>query len=1246
MKLLNLFLPVFSTLSIAAIAFDQALADAGPAEPITVARWDFGTEELSPLSPHGDVHRDQPGPRAPEFPQFGENNTAVKLDGRGARFVFADPGPNSPFDFTNGDAITLEAWVKVASLGDGENVYLIGKGRTGKVAGAKDNQNWALRLSKRAGKTRVSFLFATDRTSDHTTDGHWHRWMSNGGLDGTSQWHHVAVSYHFGNPESIRGWIDGELQQGNWDMGGPTTAAPVVDDDEIWIGSSMNGNAGVSFRGSLDAVAIHRGLLDETTMKQRFQRAEPLPEVPPLLAVTPGRVNFYFTEKMPSHRQWPAVYEVPKTHATHFSLPTWKADHFLLPRLPYPYDDWGIRESWRGPVMVQGITDVLLPAGRTRWMVRARGLSRLWIDDQVIARTSPLGGSTDGHQPVDPLPEPPGPGMRIVAYGVQESFGELNLEKPRQVRVIFETLVGSETARAEPGETMVGIQRPDTEMFELVTPADADPSPNPIIDQVITEELARADQSIKKFDDATRRSKASTESAFWNRRHDIARQWATSNPGSPVPDDASLGDQPIDRFVQQKIASARSNTSSTTETSREFQRQVLPILRTHCFRCHGEADEEGGLNLTSREGMLAGGESGVHAVVPGESHASALLMRIRAEDEGERMPPSGKLSDEQIDVLTKWISAGAAWSQSIDPQSLQAPPVIDDFAFARRVYLDTVGVPPTESELRKFIADRDSKKRSKLIDRLLDDPRWADHWVSYWQDILAENPNMLKPALNNTGPFRWYLYEAIRDNRPLDRMATDMIMLRGSEREGGTAGFGMATDNDAPLASRGIVLASAFQGTQLQCARCHDSPYHSTKQQDLFSIAAMMARSNVTVPATSTVSPGFFEKNSGRESLIKVTLTPGEPVIPQWPFAGFLNDDLSIDELVHNPDDSRERLAASVTSPANTRFAPVMVNRLWKRFIGTGIVEPADDWETGVASHPELLAWLANELITSGYDAKHIARVIMNSNLYQREANGQNREAGAEYRFFAAPDRRRLTAEQVVDSMVAASGKPLKVDELTFDPEAKRPAKTMINLGFPTRAWMFATLSNERDRPSLAFPRAIAVVDVLEAFGWTGSRQSVITERDIEPNVLQPGAIGNGVFASWITSASIDSELAELAVNETDAQSLVESIYLRFLSRMPTDEERSVCADEVLREGFEDRLVSPGEIIPVPERPMLGRVSWSNHLDEEANRIKLEMEQRAREGDASDPRLRADWRTRFEDVVWAVVNSPEFVWIP
>ncbi|MGH7126946.1 MAG: DUF1549 domain-containing protein, partial [Planctomycetaceae bacterium] len=172
--------------------------------------------------------------------------------------------------------------------------------------------------------------------------------------------------------------------------------------------------------------------------------------------------------------------------------------------------------------------------------------------------------------------------------------------------------------------------------------------------------------------------------------------------------------------------------------------------------------------------------------------------------------------------------------QRLEHKGIEPAALTDDFAFLRRVTLDTVGVVPTPEEIRRFLADPPEERRRLAIDRLLDDPRWADHWVGYWQDVLAENPGILKPTLNNTGPFRWWISESFRDNKPMDRFATELVMMEGSVLGGGPAGFRMATQNDVPMAEKAHVVANAFLGIDLKCARCHDSPTTPLRQEQLF----------------------------------------------------------------------------------------------------------------------------------------------------------------------------------------------------------------------------------------------------------------------------------------------------------------------------------------------------------------------------------------------------------------------------
>ena len=233
---------------------------------------------------------------------------------------------------------------------------------------------------------------------------------------------------------------------------------------------------------------------------------------------------------------------------------------------------------------------------------------------------------------------------------------------------------------------------------------------------------------------------------------------------------------------------------------------------------------------------------------------------------------------------------------------------------------------------------------------------------------LRKTQIFLKPSLNNSGPFRFWIYEALLDNLPMDRFVTELVMMQGNAKAGGPAGFALAAQNDVPLAAKAHIIGTAFLGVEMKCARCHDAPYHESKQRDLFQLAAMLKRDPIKLPESSSVSASTFE---GRKPLIEVTLKPGSAVKPEWPEPFAETFLAGVDpNLLRNENDSRERLAAMITSPGNDRFPKVIVNRLWKQFMGAGLVDPVDDWESSEPSHPELLDFLARELVVSGYDQK------------------------------------------------------------------------------------------------------------------------------------------------------------------------------------------------------------------------------------------------------------------------------------
>lgn len=1208
-----------------------------------VLQLDFGQEESAPLIAVGNVVRDQAGPRPPDFPDLEANNTAIQLLGKGSRYEIRDPGPQSPFDFTHGDAITLEAWVKLDKISPGQPVYLVGKGRTNSPRFARNNQNWSLRvIGGSEGLAHLSFLFASAPTPGGGNT--WHLWNSAASFQVKTGWHHVAVCYEFGRPETMRGWIDGVATEGDWSADGATTKAPVVDDDDVWIGSSLGGSAGNSLQGFLDGVAIHRRALGDAEMAKHCRRKDGpqvvLPEVakmPEMGELAAGKVLVQFNEGHGASHRWPNSLEMPK------EVLRWSGDTFLLPRMPVRYDDWGIRSSWAAPVLVRMAADVKLPAGSHRLLLRTRGLARLWVDGRLIAETQPaVANGENGFDPLTPLAEPPHPGVRIKGYKQQEVFGTVTPVPQKTSRVVLELIVGGKNMRTDTGEVCVALESAGRDAFSILR-ASGRPELS-LTDAQVEPVLAEIETSLARLDDFNRREAAKARDAFWQKRHAIAQAWVKRHPAPPPPRQG----HPVDAFIDAKIEKALVTSATTSAAAKTFHGKVLPILREHCFRCHGEKDK-GGLKLNTREAALRAGDSEIPSIVPHDPAASELLKRVRSEDEDHVMPPTGKrLTQEQVALLEAWIRDGAPWpSPPVDPGKLAKTPLTSDAAFVRRLYLDTLGLPPEAEEVTAFLADTSPDKRTKLIDRLLADERCADHEISHWLDALAENPTLINASLNSTGPFRWFLLDSLRDHKPLDRMVTELLMMRGDAAHGGSAGFAQAAENDAPFATKGLIIASAFLGVELQCARCHDSPYHSTTQRDLYSLAAMLERKAVTVPKTSRVPDAFFEKKV-RESLIRVTLKPDEPVTPVWPFAAVTGaaENAGLEALIEDPKDTRERIAALITSPENRRFPRVIVNRVWKRLMGVAFVEPVQDWEGHEASHPELLDWLANELLSANYDVRHILRLILTSQAYQREVGSENlAAAGPEERFFQAPARRRLSAEQIVDSLHAAAGAAVDSEPMTFVHDGSKTLQNRQDLGLPRRAWMFASLNNERDRPSLALPRAQAVVNVLEAFGWNGARQKPVFVRESDSNVLQPGILENGLLTQALSRAAWKSELAELAVAAKSPEALLEQLFLRFLSRKPQPAERDAFLPD-LRAGFDNRLTPKDQIVaPTPPQP-LRLVTWLNHVIPEANTIQQEIENRVQKGPNPDPRLRAEWREIYEDIIWSLITHRDFVWVP
>ncbi len=1018
----------------------------------------------------GKLAKPSAGPRPSEFPLFDSKNQAAAFD-PGAGFLrVVDPGEKSLLDFTAGDAITIEAWVNLNSTQAGRYSYILGKGRTHRKGVDRDNQNYGLRITG----SELSFLFCTQPEKNETKPTY-HRWTSTGSSISAHNWHHVALTYTFGKMKSLKAYIDGKSISGKWDVGGDTTRTPVVDDDELWIGSSMGGSANSSFDGLLDEVAVYRTALSDKQIAAHFKYVSPQPKID-WTAIPGDRVQVNVYEGIPNQKSW--SFRPPRLAET-FTQP-----HFALIEIPNRYSPRGVKIDRPDPFLVRAMSHITLPLGKKRILVRARNASRLYIDDTLVAETGFHSITNSGHDIVYDVDRSLAPNIRPLHRGDAEKVFEYTGDgKPHRVR--FEMIVGGSRHRPDFGETAVFIGDPGKD-FQMLTPS-AQVVMLTDDDWLTFERQYRYDQIAIN---AKRRREASTkEDQYWDWRHTMAKEEILKQPQVKVPAASQnlRANNAIDHFINQRLEKEKASQS----------------------------------------------------------------------------------------------------------------PLLNDLAFLRRLSLDTAGTVPTPSLVKEYLAQKPESRRRFAIERLINDPGWADNWVGYWQDVLAENPNILNPTLNNTGPFRWWIHESFYDNKPFDRFLTELVMMEGSKYFGGPAGFEMASQNDAPMAAKAHIIGQAFLGLNMKCARCHDAPFHDFKQRDLFSLAAMLKRSPQGVPKTSSV-PGFdFKSNS---MLISVTLLPGENVPPKWTFEDLVKPGTFPENYLRSSRDTREQLAAIITSPQNERFTNVIVNRIWKRYLGHGLVESVDDWDSQEPSHPELLKYLSQQFVVHGYDLKYLARLIFESDLYQRQVvtDMAKIESLVDSTYnFSSPVLRRMEAEQIVDSLFAVCGKPLDAGRMCIDIDGARDYHNSLDLGTPRRAWEFTSPSNERDRPSLALPFGQPFITLMKTFGWRDTRQNPMTDREYSSTALQPAILANGLIGKRFTRLSDDSDFTKISLQDQSVDTLISQTFMKTLTRQPSDSERTMFV-ELLLPGYADRINRNAGIVsrePLPRN----LVGWSNHVNSRAN---------------------------------------------
>ena len=517
-----------------------------------------------------------------------------------------------------------------------------------------------------------------------------------------------------------------------------------------------------------------------------------------------------------------------------------------------------------------------------------------------------------------------------------------------------------------------------------------------------------------------------------------------------------------------------------------------------------EADEQGLLT------MLRRGEGPV--LVRYEGSYAATTITVMGDRSGFvwNEPPTQNYIDELVyDKLQR---------VKILPSEL-----CNDEDFVRRLFLDLTGLPPTSEELRNFIQDnRDSRtKREALIDQLVGGREYIEYWTNKWADMLQVNNKFLGDE--GAMALRNWIKGSISINKPYDHFARDILTASGSTIENPPASYYKIMRNPADLMENTTHL---FLAVRFNCNKCHDHPFERWTQDQYYHLAAYFAQIGLKEDPTFRGQKIGGTAVEGAKPLVEVVFDrdagemthdrTGQTAAPTFPYE---HDDVS-----PAAQSRRAQLAQWITSPKNQYFARSYVNRLWGYLFGTGIIEPIDDIRAGnPPTNPQLLDQLAKDFIESGFDVQHMLRTICRSRTYQHSivVNEWNEDDELNYSH-AIP--RRLPAEVLYDAIHIAAGTKQKIPGL---PPGFRAAE---------------------------IPYAGIKVPFLDDFGKPVRESSCECERS---SSMVLGPIMKLVNGPTVAEALADpqSELAQLVAAEPEDRKIIEEVFMRFFSRMPTENE-------------------------------------------------------------------------------------------
>jgi hypothetical protein len=439
--------------------------------------------------------------------------------------------------------------------------------------------------------------------------------------------------------------------------------------------------------------------------------------------------------------------------------------------------------------------------------------------------------------------------------------------------------------------------------------------------------------------------------------------------------------------------------------------------------------------------------------------------------------------------------------------NIEPSPLSSDAEFIRRVFLDAAGILPTPEEVRTFLADQAPDKRAKLVDGLLARPEFVDYWSYKWSDLLLVSSRSL-PSNAMWSYYNW-IRRNVEANTPWDRMARDLLTASGNTLSNGAANYFVLHKNPVAITEN---VSMTFMGFSITCARCHNHPLEKWTQKDYYRMANLFSRvaiKNGSDRGDIIVYPA--RTGDINHPRLNVPLAPRPLEGPELPLEA--------------PGDRREAFVNWLVSPENPFFARSLVNRVWKNFMGRGLVEAVDDIrDANPPSNAALFEAVTRDFVAHRFDVRHLVRTIMLSTTYQLTSMATGGNA-ADMKYHSHYIARRLPAEVILDAISQVTG----VGE-DFP-------------GFPGRR-------------AMQLPDAAVESYFLSAFGRPPRLTAADSERQQEPSITQALHVINGDTINRKLTAS-RGLIQELITANAGNEAAIERIYLAALSRYPSADEKT-----------------------------------------------------------------------------------------